>query len=334
MELFNTARGDAPLSIFLGWMNNLFDLNRINKVSVFSRGVNAPILEKVFGSGQAGSFGELDVPRSPTVLPELRICLFGTKHNIKVQYEDTFDDLDPKSDVIQLDSRAVILKLGRNKRNVKSVTVTIDPSMFDVDALKQANNINLASDIYQPTYDRWPKWPQEYPAEFLRNTNDDSALDASRYIIKTNTVSNSTILKENTQMTQQTFVQAATQNLTSTSKSVVTDAIDVATGMAAVEIIKQLAFNIMPVKVGFFGRMMGANSWIRDNAFVTLGIVTVVHTVLKSSQGRLSVNDQVMAVADNALRYATFKAVEAMPINKLIQDLSDKLTQLTGKNAK
>lgn len=139
-----------------------------------------------------------------------------------------------------------------------------------------------------------------------------------------------TIKKEN-EMKQQSFVQAATENLTNTSKSVVSDAIDVATGMAAVEVIKQLAFSVMPVNVGFIGRLMGANSWIRNNAFVTLGIVTVVHTVLKSSQGRLSVNDTVMQVADNALRYATFKAVEAMPINKLIQDLSEKLSQISGK---
>jgi hypothetical protein len=132
-------------------------------------------------------------------------------------------------------------------------------------------------------------------------------------------------------MKEQTFVQSAATNLSSTSKSVVNDALDVATGMAAVEVIKQLAFSVMPVKVGFIGRMMGANSWVKNNAFVTLGIVTVVHTVLKSSNGRLTVNDHVMGIADNALRYATFKAVEAMPINKLIQDLSEKLTKISGK---
>ena len=146
----------------------------------------------------------------------------------------------------------------------------------------------------------------------------------------TSTTINNAFKKEN-EMKQQSFVQAATENLTNTSKSVVSDALDVATGMAAVEVIKQLAFSVMPIKVGFVGRLMGANSWIRNNAFVTLGIVTVVHTVLKSSQGRLSVNDTVMQVADNALRYATFKAVEAMPINKLIQDLSEKLSQISGK---
>ena len=54
-------------------------------------------------------------------------------------------------------------------------------------------------------------------------------------------------------MKQQSFVQAATENLTNTSKSVVSDALDVATGMAAVEVIKQLAFSVMPVKVGFVG---------------------------------------------------------------------------------
>lgn len=101
--------------------------------------------------------------------------------------------------------------------------------------------------------------------------------------------------------------------------------------MAAVEVIKQIAFSIMPVKVGFIGRLMGANSWVKDNPFVVLGIVTVVHTILKSSQGRLSVNDAVMATADNALRYATFKAVEAFPIQKMIQDLSDKLAKVSSK---
>lgn len=131
-------------------------------------------------------------------------------------------------------------------------------------------------------------------------------------------------------MSDKSFVQTAAENLTTTSKSVVTDALDVATGMAAVEVIKQIAFNIMPVKVGFFGRLMGANSWIKDNAFVTLGIVTVVHTVLKSSQGRFAVNDQVMNTADNALRYATFKAVEELPIKKLISDLSEKLSKISG----
>lgn len=139
-----------------------------------------------------------------------------------------------------------------------------------------------------------------------------------------------TYVKES-EMKEQTFVQSAAANLSSTSKSVVNDALDVATGMAAVEVIKQLAFSVMPVKVGFIGRLMGANSWVKDNAFVTLGIVTVVHTILKSSNGRLTVNDQVMEIADNALRYATFKAVEALPINKLIQDLSDKLTKISGK---
>lgn len=137
--------------------------------------------------------------------------------------------------------------------------------------------------------------------------------------------------KKETEMQNQSFMQSATQNLANTSKSVVSDAIDVATGMAAVEVIKQLAFSVMPVKVGFVGRLMGANSWVKNNAFVTLGIVTVVHTILKSSQGRLSVNDNVMQVADNALRYATFKAVEALPINKLIQDLSEKLSKISGQ---
>lgn len=131
------------------------------------------------------------------------------------------------------------------------------------------------------------------------------------------------------EMSEQTFVQAATQNIANTSKTVVNDAIDVATGMAAVEVIKQIAFSIMPVKVGFVGRLMGANSWVKDNPFVTLGIVTVVHTILKSSNGRLTVNDSVMEVADNALRYATFKAVEAFPIQRVIQDLSDKLVKIS-----
>lgn len=134
-----------------------------------------------------------------------------------------------------------------------------------------------------------------------------------------------------TNMQQQSFVQSAAKNLTETSKSVVTDAIDVATGMAAVEAIKQIAFSIMPVKVGFMGTLMGQHKWIRNNAFVTLGLVTVVHTILKSSKGKLTVNDSVMEVADNALCYATFKAVESFPINKLIQDLSEKLTNLQGK---
>lgn len=144
-----------------------------------------------------------------------------------------------------------------------------------------------------------------------------------------NTTANISTNKEEV-MNDKSFMQNATENLATTSKSVVNDALDVATGMAAVEVIKQIAFNIMPVKVGFFGRLMGANSWIKDNAFVTLGIVTVVHTVLKSSQGRFAVNDQVMATADNALRYATFKAVEELPIKKLISDLSEKLSKISG----
>lgn len=171
-----------------------------------------------------------------------------------------------------------------------------------------------------------------YPEVPYSGRDDAFMVSASTAILgqNTNTSINNAFKKEN-EMKQQSFVQAATENLTNTSKSVVSDALDVATGMAAVEVIKQLAFSVMPVKVGFVGRLMGANSWIRNNAFVTLGIVTVVHTVLKSSQGRLSVNDTVMQVADNALRYATFKAVEAMPINKLIQDLSEKLSQISGK---
>ncbi|AZV01870.1 hypothetical protein [Aeromonas phage Akh-2] len=158
---------------------------------------------------------------------------------------------------------------------------------------------------------------------------------ANAYLAKSTVTTNavnkqSSTTEKEQKMSDKSFMQNAAENLTTTSKSVVNDALDVATGMAAVEVIKQIAYNIMPVKVGFFGRLMGANSWIKDNAFVTLGIVTVVHTVLKSSQGRFAVNDQVMATADNALRYATFKAVEELPIKKLISDLSEKLSKISG----
>ena len=186
-------------------------------------------------------------------------------------------------------------------------------------------------DYDQPVSSGYTPYP-EVPYSGRDDLHEAFMVSASAAILgqNTHTSINNAFKKEN-EMKQQSFVQAATENLTNTSKSVVSDALDVATGMAAVEVIKQLAFSVMPVKVGFVGRLMGANSWIRNNAFVTLGIVTVVHTVLKSSQGRLSVNDTVMQVADNALRYATFKAVEAMPINKLIQDLSEKLSQISGK---
>lgn len=247
---------------------------------------------------------------------------FGTLHiisvpshefeRIRVEYEGAsdlqFEDLETsvtaaktlKTEVC-LDNKYALEELMRCKNPVQKVVLYL-------------HNDSLNSDLFTVTSSK--------PNESWNGTMYQESVLA-------NTTTNISTNKEEV-MNDKSFMQNATENLATTSKSVVNDALDVATGMAAVEVIKQIAFNIMPVKVGFFGRLMGANSWIKDNAFVTLGIVTVVHTVLKSSQGRFAVNDQVMTTADNALRYATFKAVEELPIKKLISDLSEKLSKISG----
>ena len=226
--------------------------------------------------------------------PKLRIVL--------KYYRDMFDDLEGQDSTEQF---AVIENLAQFARALQ------DPRPV------------AAIDVYGPesAFDMNEVW-------FTKDTEVSGSPNVLK--VEKPTYSNIHIKKEIT-MQEQSFFQAATQNITDTSKGVVNDALDVATGMAAVEVIKQIAFSIMPVKVGFIGRLMGANSWVKDNPFVVLGIVTVVHTILKSSQGRLSVNEAVMATADNALRYATFKAVEAFPIQKMIQDLSDKLAKVSSK---
>lgn len=229
--------------------------------------------------------------------PKLRIVL--------KYYRDMFDDLDGQDNSEQfavIESLAQFARALQDPRPVASIDVYGPASAFDMNEVWFTNNDSLAKDPSSP------------------------------YVLKVEKPTYSNIhIKKETTMQEQSFFQAATQNIADTSKGVVNDALDVATGMAAVEVIKQIAFSIMPVKVGFIGRLMGANSWVKDNPFVVLGIVTVVHTILKSSQGRLSVNETVMATADNALRYATFKAVEAFPIQKMIQDLSDKLAKVSSK---
>lgn len=232
----------------------------------------------------------------------LRVCRSNKMCVTLVYFTETFEDLESTApaqtrvieDIVQF------AEAMRDKRRIMSVEIAGPDTAF----------------VIEETYRT-----EQYEYDGRRMCSDDlhKILDETVNIAYT---------KEK-EMSEQTFVQAATQNLAKTSKTVVNDAIDVATGMAAVEVIKQIAFSIMPVKVGFVGRLMGANSWVKDNPFVTLGIVTVVHTILKSSNGRLTVNDSVMEVADNALRYATFKAVEAFPIQRVIQDLSDKLVKIS-----
>ena len=230
----------------------------------------------------------------------LRVCR-SNKMCVTLVYE-TFEDLESTAPAQTrvIEDMVQFVEAMRDKRRIMSVEIAGPDTAF----------------VIEETYRT-----EQYEYDGRRTCSDDL------HKILDETV-NITYDKEK-EMSKQTFVQAATQNITNTSKTVVNDAIDVATGMAAVEVIKQIAFSIMPVKVGFVGRLMGANSWVKDNPFVTLGIVTVVHTILKSSNGRLTVNDSVMEVADNALRYATFKAVEAFPIQRVIQDLSDKLVKIS-----
>lgn len=232
----------------------------------------------------------------------LRVCRSNKMCVTLVYFTETFEDLESTAPVQTrvIENMVQFVEAMRDKRRIMSVEIAGPDTAF----------------VIEETYRT-----EQYEYDGRRMCSDDlhKILDETVNIA----------YDKEKEMSEQTFVQAATQNLAKTSKTVVNDAIDVATGMAAVEVIKQIAFSIMPVKVGFVGRLMGANSWVKDNPFVTLGIVTVVHTILKSSNGRLTVNDSVMEVADNALRYATFKAVEAFPIQRVIQDLSDKLVKIS-----
>lgn len=232
----------------------------------------------------------------------LRVCRSTKMCVTLVYFTETFEDLESTAPVQTrvIENMVQFVEAMRDKRRIMSVEIAGPDTAF----------------VIEETYRT-----EQYEYDGRRMCSDDlhKILDETVNIA----------YDKEKEMSEQTFVQAATQNLAKTSKTVVNDAIDVATGMAAVEVIKQIAFSIMPVKVGFVGRLMGANSWVKDNPFVTLGIVTVVHTILKSSNGRLTVNDSVMEVADNALRYATFKAVEAFPIQRVIQDLSDKLVKIS-----
>ena len=232
----------------------------------------------------------------------LRVCRSNKMCVTLVYFTETFEDLESTAPAQTrvIEDMVQFVEAMRDKRRIMSVEIAGPDTAF----------------VIEETYRT-----EQYEYDGRRMCSDDlhKILDETVNIA----------YDKEKEMSEQTFVQAATQNLAKTSKTVVNDAIDVATGMAAVEVIKQIAFSIMPVKVGFVGRLMGANSWVKDNPFVTLGIVTVVHTILKSSNGRLTVNDSVMEVADNALRYATFKAVEAFPIQRVIQDLSDKLVKIS-----
>lgn len=229
----------------------------------------------------------------------LRVCRSNKMRVTLVYFTETFEDLESTApaQIRVIEDIVQFAEAMRDKRRIMSVEIAGPDTAFVIE------------ETYRTEHDG-----RRMCSDDLRKILDEAV--------------NITYDKEK-EMSKQTFVQAATKNIANTSKTVVNDAIDVATGMAAVEVIKQIAFSIMPVKVGFVGRLMGANSWVKDNPFVTLGIVTVVHTILKSSNGRLTVNDSVMEVADNALRYATFKAVEAFPIQRVIQDLSDKLVKIS-----
>lgn len=224
-----------------------------------------------------------------------------------VYFTETFEDLESTTPVQTrvIENMVQFVEAMKDKRRIMSVEIAGPDTAFIIEETYSVGKDELG--YTNPKYSGDPA--------YTRKTLDETV--------------NIAYANKEKEMSEQTFVQAATQNIANTSKTVVNDAIDVATGMAAVEVIKQIAFSIMPVKVGFVGRLMGANSWVKDNPFVTLGIVTVVHTILKSSNGRLTVNDSVMEVADNALRYATFKAVEAFPIQRVIQDLSDKLVKIS-----
>lgn len=241
-----------------------------------------------------------------TPLNVLRVVRSPKMQITLLYFTETFDDLESSipAQTRVIENMAQFIEAVKDKRRIMSVEIAGPDTSFIIEETYRTE---------QNKYDGRRMYSGD-PAYVVRKTLDETV--------------NIAYAKEK-EMSEQTFVQAATQNIANTSKTVVTDAIDVATGMAAVEVIKQIAFSIMPVKVGFVGRLMGANSWVKDNPFVTLGIVTVVHTILKSSNGRLTVNDSVMEVADNALRYATFKAVEAFPIQRVIQDLSDKLVKIS-----
>lgn len=238
----------------------------------------------------------------------LRVCRSNKMCVTLVYFTETFEDLESTAPAQTrvIEDMVQFVEAMRDKRRIMSVEIAGPDTAF---VIEETYSVGRDEQKCSDTSTKYSGDPA-----YTYKTLDESV--------------NIAYTKEK-EMSEQTFVQAATQNLAKTSKTVVNDAIDVATGMAAVEVIKQIAFSIMPVKVGFVGRLMGANSWVKDNPFVTLGIVTVVHTILKSSNGRLTVNDSVMEVADNALRYATFKAVEAFPIQRVIQDLSDKLVKIS-----
>lgn len=240
----------------------------------------------------------------------LRVCRSNKMCVTLAYFTETFEDLESTAPAQTrvIEDMVQFVEAMRDKRRIMSVEIAGPDTAF---IIEETYCVGKDTAVGKDTlgYSKYSGDPA-----YARKTLDETV--------------NIAYAKEK-EMSEQTFVQAATQNIANTSKTVVNDAIDVATGMAAVEVIKQIAFSIMPVKVGFVGRLMGANSWVKDNPFVTLGIVTVVHTILKSSNGRLTVNDSVMEVADNALRYATFKAVEAFPIQRVIQDLSDKLVKIS-----
>lgn len=238
----------------------------------------------------------------------LRVCRSNKMCVTLVYFTETFEDLESTAPVQTrvIENMVQFVEAMRDKRRIMSVEIAGPDTAFVIEETYSVGKDELERSDTSPKYSGDPAYTYKTLDETVNIAYD----------------------KEK-EMSEQTFVQAATKNIANTSKTVVNDAIDVATGMAAVEVIKQIAFSIMPVKVGFVGRLMGANSWVKDNPFVTLGIVTVVHTILKSSNGRLTVNDSVMEVADNALRYATFKAVEAFPIQRVIQDLSDKLVKIS-----
>lgn len=227
-----------------------------------------------------------------------------------VYFTETFEDLESTAPVQTrvIENMVQFVEAVKDKRRIMSVEIAGPDTAF---IIEETYRVEIKNDV-EYSNDRENSIDRNYLQKLVEEAGKPKS-----------------IYTKEKEMSEQTFVQAATQNIANTSKTVVNDAIDVATGMAAVEVIKQIAFSIMPVKVGFVGRLMGANSWVKDNPFVTLGIVTVVHTILKSSNGRLTVNDSVMEVADNALRYATFKAVEAFPIQRVIQDLSDKLVKIS-----
>lgn len=238
----------------------------------------------------------------------LRVCRSNKMCVTLVYFTETFEDLESTAPVQTrvIENMVQFVEAMRDKRRIVQVEIAGPDTAFVIEETYSVGKDELERSDTSPKYSGDPAYTYKTLDETVNIAYD----------------------KEK-EMSEQTFVQAATKNIANTSKTVVNDAIDVATGMAAVEVIKQIAFSIMPVKVGFVGRLMGANSWVKDNPFVTLGIVTVVHTILKSSNGRLTVNDSVMEVADNALRYATFKAVEAFPIQRVIQDLSDKLVKIS-----